>query len=206
MDRQMVLFGGTFDPVHHGHLIVARALAERCGFERVSFVPAGRPPHKRPDCAAAEHRLQMLRLAIAGEKIFDVCDIELSRSGPSYTVDTLVELRRRCGRDAALHWVIGADMLEDLPNWRDAEGVLGMARIVVAARPPWNRRMDRILAGLRDRLGAEHAQRLGRAVVQTPLIDISSSQIRRRLQTGMSIRYLIPERVAAYLRKHRLYA
>jgi len=206
MTDHLVLFGGTFDPVHHGHLIVARAVAEQCDFGRITFVLSGTPPHKRPAIGSAEHRLAMLRCAIAGEEIFDVCDLELGRAGPSYTLETLQALRRRHGSSVKLHWLIGTDMLEDLPNWHGAEQVVRLAEIIIAARAPWPERMGDVFGDLAERLGPEQAKRLRRAVVPTPLIDISSTRIRNRLKAGQSIRFLVPESVRAYIEQQGLYA
>jgi nicotinate-nucleotide adenylyltransferase len=205
MTNRIVLFGGTFDPVHHGHLIVARALAERQGYDRVTFVPAASPPHKPLPGASAEGRLAMLRLAIEGEKLFDVCSLELERAGPSYTFDTLCRLRREHGTDSQLYWLIGADMLEDLPSWHRVNDVLALAKIVVVLRPPWHERLGGIMEALRNTLSADQMKDIFRAVVATPLIDISSAEVRRRVGGGMSIRYLTPDCVISYIRKHGLY-
>ena len=206
MARQMVLFGGTFDPVHIGHLIVARSVAEQFAFERVTLVPAARTPHKQDASASAADRLAMLRLAIEGEELFDVSEAELQRPGASYTFDTLDAFRSGDGGAVQLHWLIGADMLADLPNWHRAAEVIELAEIVVACRPPWHERMAGILSELAAKFGPEAADRLARGVVQTPLIDISSSGIRRRLAEGRSIRFLVPESVRAYISSHGLYA
>ena len=201
----IVLFGGTFDPVHHGHLIVARALAEARGFDSVTFVPASAAPHKQPAGASAEHRLAMLRLATAGDDLFDICRVELDRSGPSYTVETLAALREARGRGAAMHWVIGTDMLADLPSWHRAEEVMKTANILVAARSPWQDRLEGIFEQLGGSFPEEQVRRLREGLVATPQIDISSSDIRRRLAEGRSIRFLVPEAVADYIHRHGLY-
>ena len=206
MARELVLFGGTFDPVHFGHLIVARSVAEQCGFERVTLVPTAKAPHKRDVSASAADRLAMLRLAIEGDDLFDVSEAELRRPGASYTFDTLTALRSQHGDSVQLHWLIGADMLADLPSWHRATEVIALARIVVACRPPWNDRMGEILSELGAKFGPESADGLARGVVQTPLIDISSSSVRHRVAQGRSIRYLVPEPVEAYISSQGLYA
>jgi len=214
MPERIVLFGGTFDPIHHGHLIVARAVAEYFHFPRVTFVPVAAPPHKcrpgpgqRPGASPArpEDRLKMVRLAIQGEPLFDVSDIELRRPLPSYTFDTLLELRREQGLEAQLYWIIGADMLEDLPTWHRAPEVVDMATIITASRPPYSARLERTLERLRERFGAERVARLAAGVAPTPMIDISSTQIRHRVRRGRSIRYLTPPAVVEYIRRRRLY-
>jgi len=204
MAERLVLFGGTFDPVHHGHLITARAVAEKGGFDRITFVPAYRPPHKPSAVASVEDRLEMLRLAISGETVFDVTNIEIQRGGPSYTRETLCALGRR-GGDVQIFWVIGADMLEDLPRWHRVEEVLEMARIVVAARPGWVEKLGETFDRLEERFGTNRVKELRESVLMTPLIDISSSDIRRRLANHRSIRFLVPEAVEAYIRRCGLY-
>ena len=204
MPERIVLFGGTFDPVHHGHLIIARAVAEQCGFDRITLVPTASPPHKPVAGASAADRMEMLRLATEGDGLFEVSRMEIDRHGPSYTIDTLAALRRQ-GEQAELVLLMGADMLEDLPKWHRADEVVEQARIVVAARPPWQDRMDATLARLRGRFSDEIVQRLRDSVVGTPLIDISSTAIRRRVSLGESILYLTPPSVVRYIADRGLY-
>jgi len=206
MSEQIVLFGGTFDPVHNGHLIAARAVAEQCGYESVTLVPSAMAPHKGPAGASDADRLAMLKLAIAGEGLFEISEIELQRTGPSYTVDTLRELQQASGRDDRIHVVIGADMLADLPNWHKAWEVVELALFVVAARPPWHREMDSVAEVLSNRFGRKTAGGLLAGLHTTPLIDISSSDIRHRVSRGLSIRYLVPDAVEDYVAAHGLYS
>jgi len=201
----ILLFGGTFDPIHHGHLIVARAVAERLGAARVVLIPASRPPHKPDALASPENRLAMVRLAISGEDLFEASDVEIRRQGPSYTRDTVGQFRAEHGGDAGLLWLIGADMLPDLPSWHCVEEVLDLAQVVIALRPPWDERIERVFAGLTGRLGDGRVARLRQKVVRTPLIDISSTDIRRRAAAGRSVRFLVPGPVADYIARHRLY-
>jgi nicotinate-nucleotide adenylyltransferase len=205
MTERLVLFGGTFDPVHHGHLIVARAMAERLGLARIVLVPSASPPHKGEARASGTDRLAMLERAVAGEDLFEISDVELARPGPSYTFETLTELRRRRGPETRLVWVIGADMLSDLPAWRRAAEVLDQAEVLVAARPPWQERIEQILGGLKGELEERQIERLRAGVVATPLIDISSTDIRRRVRQGRSIRFLVPDAVREYILEHALY-
>ncbi|MFB3892716.1 MAG: nicotinate (nicotinamide) nucleotide adenylyltransferase [Phycisphaerae bacterium] len=218
MKTDLVLFGGSFDPVHHGHLIVARAIAEQLGVKRITLVPAACSPHKTgrgpgkadaasggPPHASAAHRLAMLRLATEGEAVFEICELEINRAGPSYTLDTLVELKAMHGHGAKLRWVIGADMLEDLPAWRRVEEVLAAADMVIAARPPWQERLSGIFASLENRIKPQWINKLRQSVLATPVIDISSTVIRERLAVGRSIRYLVPEAVRAYIGSQGLY-
>ncbi|MEI7838095.1 MAG: nicotinate-nucleotide adenylyltransferase [Planctomycetota bacterium] len=205
MADRMAFFGGTFDPVHHGHLVVSRAVAELGGFAQVHLVPVFQPPHKIGPLATPEQRIAMLTLAVAGEPRLAVCPIELDRPGPSYTYETLEALRSRHGPGTSLHWVIGADMLEELHLWRRIDRVLELARIVVAVRPPWDQRLDGILDGLVPKLGVDAVGRLRDGVVRTPLLDISSRDIRERISRGTAIRYLVPEAVEGYIRANGLY-
>jgi len=205
MPDRIVLLGGTFDPVHHGHLIVARAVAEACRYDRITLVPSASPPHKGSARASGADRLAMLRLAVEAEELFDVCDVELRRTGRSYTFDTLLALRERLGPRTELHLVMGADMLADLPNWHRSRELVELARIVVARRPPWQREWEGIFADLRSRLGPQAAERLAASVIPTPLIDISSTDIRKRLAEGRSIRFLVPEPVRAFIEQQGLY-
>ena len=205
MSERMLLFGGTFDPVHHGHLIVARAAAEQGGYGSVTFVPAASPPHKPGPQASGEDRAAMLALAAGDEGLFEVCRLELDRPGPNYTYDTICELRRLKGADVELHWLIGADMLEEFPTWHRALDVLDVARLVVAVRPPWHARLGEIFGKLRGKLPARKLQSLADSIVSTPLIDISATEIRRRIAEGLSVRFLTPDSVIGYIQKHGLY-
>ena len=205
MAKKLALFGGTFDPVHFGHLITARAVAEQCGFERITLVPTASPPHKHGDRAASRHRLAMLNLAIREDDLFEVCELELARAGPSYTYQTIQALRSQHGDEAELYWLIGADMLDGLQSWHHAKEVVDLAQLVVAARPPWQARCEELLAGLAEHFSRGQLARIRRFFLPTPLIDISSSQIRQRVGDRLSIRYLVPEAVASYIDQHGLY-
>jgi nicotinate-nucleotide adenylyltransferase len=183
------LFGGSFDPIHHGHLITARAVLEALDLEALRFVPAREQPFK-VGChsAPAEVRARMVSLAIAGEPGFALERAEIDRPGPSFTVDTLRELRAR-EPDQTFALLVGADAAWDLPEWREAGALVTLARLVVFARPgvqppalPWPC-----------------------AVVHTPAIDISATEIRRRVAAGRSVRYWVPDAVARVIETERLY-
>ncbi len=183
------LLGGSFDPVHHGHLIAAVRAAEALGLDRVLFVPCARQPLKNAGpVASGRHRRAMLELALAGQAGFTVEPMELERGGPSYTVDTLRALRERDPRER-LVLLLGADAASDLPRWKESDEVARLAEIAVLTRP-----------------GApEVVPALVRHVVATPSIEISASDIRARCLAGKSIRYLVPAPVADYIEKERLY-
>jgi nicotinate-nucleotide adenylyltransferase len=195
------VFGGSFDPVHLGHLIVAEQCREQARLDRVLFVPAARPPHK-PDRVLApfHHRVEMLSLAIAGNPAFAVDELE-DRPGPSYTIDTLAELKRR-EPSAQLHLIIGSDTLNDLHLWRDPKGIVSLAALLVVARPD----ASAVSADqFRTSLGMAASEPMTLEMVRSPLLEIASSDIRLRLGEGRGVRYLIPRAVEAYLEDKGLY-
>jgi nicotinate-nucleotide adenylyltransferase len=188
--RRLGLFGGTFDPPHVAHLVVAERAREQLRLERVVFMPTGTPPHKRHRAVApARHRLQMTRLAVRGNPAFTVSALETRRRGNSYTVDTLRVLSAE-HPDARLYLIIGQDSLDEFATWHEPDAIRSMATLVVAPRP-----------------GGAAPRRRGRGVIhlEAPALAVSSSGIRAALRRGCSVRYLIPERVAAYVARHRLY-
>ena len=188
--KRIGILGGSFNPIHYGHLRLAEEAREALQLDRVLFVPANVRPHKpQHGLIAAQHRLAMARLAVRGHAAFAVDDLELRRAGPSYTVETLAALRRRCGARTQLFFLSGADTLQELSIWKDLDRVLRLCTFVVATRPGYSSR----------------ARRRGfRALPMTPLA-ISASDIRRRVAAGRSIRYLVPDAVARYIARHGLY-
>ena len=189
--ERLGILGGTFDPVHNGHLPLARAVLEGLPLDRVLFVPAADPPHKDDHVAGAIDRLEMVRLAVDGMSNFEVCGIELDRSGPSYSVDTLRQLRAE-HTDSDLYLIIGADNVADLSSWHDPEGILELATVVSGTRVE--------SAGPDDLTFVDRIRHLS-----TPTYDISSTDIRQRLQRGLSIRCLVPEAVERYVAQQGLY-
>ena len=190
-------FGGSFNPIHHGHLVCARAVAERAGFQRVVLIPSAQPPHKpdATDLAAPEHRLAMCQLAAMSQPdLFEVDDLELRRAGRSFTIDTVRDLRERgCGE---IHWLIGADMVEILPMWHRAEELVREVEFVVMARPGWSFGWEGLPEAFRG---------LRANVVEAPLMEISGSEIRKRVREGKSIEFLTPGKVIEYVRGEGLY-
>jgi nicotinate-nucleotide adenylyltransferase len=183
------LFGGSFDPVHHGHLIVGQAAAEALGLDELRFVPAREQPFKLGQHAApAADRAAMLELAVQGAPRLSVERLELERPGPSYTVDTLRALVAR-QPGAAFTLLLGADAARELEDWREAGALPGLARIVVFARGSTAVPDSRLIAG----------------VVEVPRIEISATEIRGRVRAGLPIRYWVPDAVARYVAQHRLY-
>lgn len=204
MGTGIALFGGTFDPIHHGHLIAARAVVEHLEFERVVFIPSPNPPHKiGRELTDAAHRLQMARLAVRDEPRFDVSDAEIRRAGLSYTVLTVEWFRQAVGPEVPLAWVIGGDSLPELYGWYRIADLVEMCRVVTAVRPGYE---VPDLSPLRRTLSAEQVDRLRRDVLPTPAVDISATNIRRRVREARSIRYLVPESVRNYIEENRLYA
>ncbi len=183
------LFGGSFDPVHHGHLIASQVAAEKLKLDSLRFVPAREQPFKvGQHRTSSEHRVAMLALAVQGVPWLSVDHSELNRAGPSYTVDTLRQLRER-EPGAEFILLLGADAAADLPAWKESERVREMARIAVFGRPgspvpalPWIT-----------------------TIVEVPAIDISATEVRRRARQGRSVRYWVPEAVAEYIITHQLY-
>jgi nicotinate-nucleotide adenylyltransferase len=191
------LYGGTFDPVHLGHLILAEQCREACGLDRVWLIATGSPPHKPGGRTPVGHRLEMVRIAIAGHSAFAASDIEAKRPGPHYSVETL-EAIRRDHQDDELFFLIGADSLADLPTWREPERIARLATIVVVNRPG----LEEVDPGRLPDFGpGSHPL----AWVSIPPVGIASSDLRRRLAEGRSIRYMVPRGVEAYIEAHGLY-
>jgi nicotinate-nucleotide adenylyltransferase len=194
--REKICLGGSFNPIHHGHLICARVAAEAVGAKTIVVFPAGSPPHKpaHPDLALPQDRLEMCRRAVAGIPGFEIDDRELRRTGPSYTIYTARELRKDCWKEVS--WLIGADMLNTLPSWHDAQALLREVRFIVMARPGFQFAWDALptpFQSLRDN------------VVPVPQLDISSTDIRNRVRSGLPIDFYCPPAVCRYIHDHRLY-
>jgi nicotinate-nucleotide adenylyltransferase len=192
------LLGGTFDPPHYGHLVLAETARVQLGLDCVLFVVAGRPPHKpaRP-ITPDPHRLAMVEAAIVGNPAFAISRVDLDRPGPHYTVETLSLLRREYP-EAELFFLIGGDSLAQFLTWRDPAGILGQARLAVMPRPGYEpdlAALERALPGMGGQL----------AWLDAPFLDISASDLRRRVRQDLPIRYLVPPPVEAFVREHRLY-
>lgn len=196
------ILGGTFDPVHYAHLAIAEEVYCALDLTRVLFVPAGQPPHKIGEqITPAEHRVAMLELAIRANPHFSLSLVDVERAGPSYTVDTLRLLRHQWGAGAEFYFVIGGDGLKDLPTWYDPAGILAQATIVALMRPGYAE-----VSAEREKLAARLPaieQRL--VAVEGPRMDLSSTELRRRVAAGRPIKYQTPDEVEEYIRRHRLY-
>jgi nicotinate-nucleotide adenylyltransferase len=200
--KQVGIFGGTFDPVHLGHLIMAEQCREQARLDQLWFLPAGRPPHKQGQPVTPfARRVEMLNLAVAGYPAFRVEEVEGEKADLNYTFETLEELGRRYPA-AEWHFVIGSDSLPDLPHWRKPARILELASLLVVARPG----SPVLGAGeLRASLGLPDEAPLHLQVVEVPLIEISSRDLRRRVADGRSIRYQVPRAVECYIESHKLY-
>ena len=194
------VFGGTFDPIHMGHLIVAEETKGRLNLAEILFVPAGQPWLKANNLISpAEHRIQMVRLAIADEPSFKLSTMEIERAGPSYTVDTIAQLKAQLGAGDKLFFILGWDILTQLPQWHEPSRLVRMCRLVPVPRvgypSPDFDSVEAAVPGLSQSL----------IILDTPQIEISSSEIRDRVARGLSIHHLVPEPVETYIKQHRLY-
>lgn len=196
------VFGGTFDPVHLGHLVVADRAREQAALDQVWFIPAARPPHKQERVITPfAHRTEMLRLALAGNPVFQVDELERDRPGPSFTVETLQELRDRNNQDE-FELILGGDCLPDLPGWREPARILELAGLLVIDRPGSASMGPETLL---KSLGLGPATPIRFRRISAPLLDISSTDLRQRVARGESIRYLVPRAVECYIDTHGLY-
>ena len=212
----IALFGGTFDPVHFGHLRMALELRQALGFDEMRLVPSHQPRHRQSPGVSPEHRRQMLALALAGCDELQLDEREIRRGGPTFTVDTLEELRGELGGEVSISFCMGLDSLLTLPSWHRWERLLELAHLVVVARPGWRlpqRDADGAEAPVAELLqrcrgSAEdlHREPCGRLVVrEQTLLPISATQIRHLIECGQSPRYLLPAAVLQYIEDNQLY-
>jgi nicotinate-nucleotide adenylyltransferase len=198
--RRMGILGGTFNPIHLGHLLVAQDALEQMGLDRVKFIPSAMPPHKTPEAlASARDRMHMIRLAIGGDEHFEADDIEIKRGGKSYSVDTLMELKRRDPR-ADFYFIIGADSLRELHLWWEVQRLVQLCTFVTVPRPGF-----KPIPVVDPRLDAATRRCLRQNVLHGHACDIASRDIRARVAKGQSIRYLVPDAVYECIRRRRLY-
>jgi len=196
--RRIGVLGGTFDPVHNGHLHIANELRAALGLERVVWVPAGRPPHKAGQIVSSDSdRLAMLRLALASSPGDEISLIDIDRAGPSFTADTLEILSEQLA-PASLVFLMGEDSLRDLPNWHDPERILSVAELAVAGRPGVEADLSAVSLAVPGSRGRVH-------LVPTDEIQVSSSDIRKRVREDRPIRGLVPPGVEAYILDRGLY-
>jgi nicotinate-nucleotide adenylyltransferase len=192
------ILGGTFDPIHIGHLVVAEEARTKLGLSEVLFVPAGQPWLKQArDITPAAHRVEMVRRAIADNPYFKLSTLEVDHPGPSYTVDTLTLLQDQLSSESSLFFILGRDTLAELPLWKEPRKVIQLCRLVVPPRLGSRdlRHLEEAIPGLLDKV----------IQLDMPVIGISSSEIRHRIAQGLPIRYLVPSVVEKYIAEHRIY-
>jgi len=194
------VFGGTFDPIHSGHLIIAEEARLGLGLSQVIFVPAGEPWLKGArEISPAAHRLEIVKLAITSNPHFIVSTVDMDRGGPSYTEDTLTDLKRELGEAADFYFILGLDTLAQFAMWREPRRIVAMCHLVAAKRPEAREfdleSLEQSIPGISRRL----------TILDNPQVDISSSEIRRRVAKGLSIRNLVPDAVERYIREQGLY-
>jgi nicotinate-nucleotide adenylyltransferase len=183
------ILGGTFNPIHIGHLILAEETREKLNLDKIIFVPAFLPPHKdNSDIVSAKERLIMVKLAIKGNRYFSVSDIEIKRPGRSYTIDTLKEFKKRYGKDE-LYFIIGSDLLKYLDEWKDLDEINRLVKLVAVTRPGYP--LEKIPSYIKT--------------MAIRAVDISAFQIRQCIKDGKSFRYLVPDLIYGYIIKNKLY-
>ncbi len=193
-NRKIGVIGGTFDPVHLGHLVIAEEARCHFGLDKLMFMLSAHPPHKdESQISRAEIRLEMLKRAIADNPYFEISDLELARSGKSYTVDTVKDLKDRFGSETEIYFIMGTDSLLDMDHWKEPNRIFELLKVVVAERPGFR------LAKAKP----EFAQHI--VTLDVPVIGVSSTEIRNRVAEGRSIRYLVPESVIEFIEEERLY-
>lgn len=210
MSTPIGIFGGTFDPVHYGHLRAALEARELLGLEDFRLLPAGTPPHREGTMASSQDRLNMLKLAVAAYPEFRVDDREVRREGRSFMADTLAEIRAEAGKTPVL-LIIGQDAANELDSWHDWRSLFGLAHIVImrrpGARPAWTGELrDRMENGLVKQAGRLHNSPSGAVLpLQITQLAISSTDIRERMRAGLSARFLMPDSVIDYIEQQQLY-
>jgi nicotinate-nucleotide adenylyltransferase len=203
MERKIALFGGTFDPIHKGHTIVAEYASEYVGAETVVLIPAHRSPHKQaPPQASAADRIEMIRLITKEKKAFRLSECELSRPEPSYTLETVNELKAHYGREVQMYWLVGADSVNDLPSWYRINELIDECNLCVMLRagfdrPDFNK--------FQDILGPKRVEKLQQNTIPTPLIDINSTEIRNRIAAGQNVSDMLHPAVLQYICQRNLY-
>ena len=215
------ILGGTFNPVHYGHLRIAEELREACHMEKVVFVPSCLPPHKeKSDLVSSEDRLEMVRLAIEENPLFDVSDVEVRRKGMSYSIETLKELIRFYGKGTVLSFIVGIDAFLEIATWKEYKNLFDLSNFIITGRPGYNKEQ------LREDLPPEISESIfcddedgyhtltesskdsaGFSIVylETTQLDISSLMLRKRIQEEKTIKYLVPPEIEDYIKVHRLY-
>jgi len=201
--RRIGIFGGSFDPIHSAHLMIAESVRDERSLDEVLFIPAKSPPHKpKRRLTPAAHRLEMVRLAIADNPGFKAYDLELNRQGPSYTITTIRELKRAFSAETRFFLILGGDSLHDLPSWHMAEEIVSAVDVIAVQRPGFS---VEGLSELETAFGTEAVRRIKALAVEFPPVDISATLIRGLAESGRSLRYLVPDPVRRYINEHGLF-
>jgi len=191
--------GGTFDPIHYGHLAAAEEVRARMNLAKVLFVVAGIPPHKlNEEVTPVEHRLAMVELGIASNPRFEISRVDVDRPGPSYSVDTISILLEQYGQSTEIYFIMGLDSLVEVPMWHQPERLIQLCHLVAVTRPGFDvdmRRLEASVPGI-----SSHVE-----IIDMPELDISSSDLQRRVSEGLPIKYQVPEEVERYINEHHLY-
>ncbi len=197
--RRIGVIGGTFDPIHYGHLAAAEEARVKLRLEKVIFVVAGLPPHKMDEeVTPVEDRLAMVGLGIASNPYFEISRVDVDRPGPSYTVDTISILREQSGGEAEFFFVMGLDSLVELPSWHEPHRLIQLCRLIAVKRPGFQvdlARLEASVPGISARL----------EIIDMPEVDISSTDLQRRVREGLPIKYQVPDKVERYIEEHRVY-
>jgi nicotinate-nucleotide adenylyltransferase len=191
--KKLGILGGTFDPIHIGHLVLAEQLREKSKLERVIFIPSASPPHKTEHrLSSAVHRFEMTKLALKGDSHFSVSDIELRREGLSYTVETLRKLKE-LHKNSEIYFLTGSDVLDEITSWKEPDEIYRLAKVVIGIRPGF------------DEFDPEDHFAKRSIILRITGVDVSSTQIREKVAKGESIKYLVPSEVEEYIRRKHLY-
>lgn len=198
--NKIAVMGGTFNPIHNGHLVAAESVRQKLGIEKVIFIPTGKPPHKNSNPMFNEHRYLMTVLATVTNPYFEVSRIEIDRAGLTYTIDTIRELKSKCRPDCKIYFITGADAIQEILTWKEPEQLLSMCEFVTVTRPGYkNEKLQKIIGSLKDKLKGKIT------FLEVPALSISSTDIRHRVLAGQTIKYLLPSSVEQYILKFGLY-
>jgi nicotinate-nucleotide adenylyltransferase len=199
--KKVGILGGTFNPIHYGHLIIAESVRESQNLDKVLLIPSGQPPHK-PDSEVIdpELRYEMVRRSVSSNPFFEASRVEIDTDGYTYTVNTLQTLKKAYGDETALYFIVGADVIPELTLWKEFKTVFGLCEFIAVRRPGIGRNSADADV---EKLKSEYAMRI--SLIDTPLIDISSSEIRERCSAGKSIKYLVTEGVEEFIKDGGLY-
>ena len=197
--RRIGIIGGTFNPIHLGHLMIAEVACESFNLEKVIFVPARIPPHKHNDVIASRHRYAMAAAAVSDNPNFEISDIEMRREGPSYTVDTIQHFKIIYGPNVEFYFIAGTDTIRALPTWKFIEELLDEVHFIGATRPDGSSVIDATL----DELGPKAYEKIH--VMEVPEMKLSATYLRERLRSGKTVRYMLPKCVVDYIEKNHIY-